>query len=149
MTGRGQSVQQISHRLMCDALRETLRHAVQAGPSAAEGINSISCRASAVLYSLLLDHRIDRHGHCRSCRPRRHEDALRGTRGCRIHRTAGYWLLFQPDKTILLTHLACELGLANARPRRIRPPRVGNPPARTLLTVIARGTPPDTDMPPD
>ncbi len=149
MTGRGQSVDQISHRLICEALRETLRQAVQAGPNTAEGISSISCRATAVLYSLLLDHHIDRRGRCRSCRPRRHEDALLGIRGCRIHLTAGYWLLFQPDKAILLSHLACELGLASARPLLIRSPRVGNPAARTLLTVTARGAPHDTAVPPD
>lgn len=149
MTGRGQTVDQISHRLMCDALRETLRQAVQAGPNAAEGISSIGCRAAAVLYSLLLDHPIDRRGRCRSCRSRRHEDALLGIRGCRIHLTAGYWLLFQPDKAILLSHLACELGLASAQPLRTRAPGAGNPPARSLLTVTARIAPRDTDVPPN
>jgi hypothetical protein len=148
MTGRGQTVHQISHHLMCDALSETLRQAVRARPSAAEGISSIGCRATAVLYSLLLDHPIDRRGRCRSCR-RRHEDALLGIRGCRIHLTAGYWLLFRADKTILLSHLACELGLADARPPRARPPGAGNPRARSLLTVTARGAPHDTDVPPD
>jgi hypothetical protein len=55
-TSRGRTVDQISHRLMCDALRGFLRQAMKAGPGAAEGIGSIGCRASAVLYTLLLDH---------------------------------------------------------------------------------------------
>jgi hypothetical protein len=120
MTSRGRTVDQISHRLVCDALCGFLRQAAKAGPNAVDGIGSIGCRASAVLYTLLLDHPIDRRGRCWSCR---HFGAMIGLRRCRIHITASYWLLLQPDKTMLLSHLACELGLAPSHHpvREVRP----------------------------
>jgi hypothetical protein len=130
MTSRGRTVDQISHRLMCDALRGFLRQAVRAGPGAVEGIGSIGCRASAVLYTLLLDHPIDRRGRCWSCR---HPSAMIGLRRCQIHLTASYWLLLQPDKAMLLSQLACELGLGTAPPLG-----AGCPSDRSLLTITAR-----------
>ncbi|MGH4007525.1 MAG: hypothetical protein ACRDTH_05050 [Pseudonocardiaceae bacterium] len=110
MTSRGRTVDQTSHQLICDALRGALLRAVHAGPGAVDGIGSIQCQAAAVLYLLLRDHPIDRRGRCRSCR---HSGAMVCPRRqrCRIHRTASYWLLRQPDKAQLLSHLASELGL--------------------------------------
>ncbi|MGH3886616.1 MAG: hypothetical protein ACRDSZ_08600 [Pseudonocardiaceae bacterium] len=57
---KDRTVDQTSHQLICDALREVLHRAVQAGPGAVDGIGSIQCQASAVLYLLLRDHPIDR-----------------------------------------------------------------------------------------
>ena len=97
----GWTIEQISYRLVCHALRQAL----QAGPNAASGIDSIRYRAAAALYTLLLDHPLDRRGRCRSCRrcgamigPRR--------RPCRIHLRASYWLLRQPDAPAAPWHLA-------------------------------------------
>ncbi len=104
VTGKGRTIEQTSYRLVCDALRQ----AVAAGPSAASGIDSIRYRAAAVLYTLLLDHPLDRRGRCRSCR---RSGALIGPRRrpCRIHLRASYWLLCQPDATAAPRHLADAL----------------------------------------
>jgi hypothetical protein len=98
----GWTTDQTSHQLLCGALRET----VHAGPAAVDWPGSIRYRASAVLYMLLLDHPIDRWGRCRSCRRSGAMIGLRRRR-CRIHARASYWLLCQPDNT-LLSHLANE-----------------------------------------
>ncbi len=92
VTGMGRTMEQTSRRLVCAALRQ----AVAAGPGAAGGIDSIRYRAAAVLYTLLLDHPLDRLGRCRSCR---RSGAMIGPRRrpCRIHLRASYWLLRQPD----------------------------------------------------
>ncbi|MGH3900339.1 MAG: hypothetical protein ACRDTA_19260 [Pseudonocardiaceae bacterium] len=102
------TVDQTSHQVICDALRGVLLKAVHAGPGAVDGIGSVQCQASAVLYLLLRDHPIDRRGRCRSCR---HSGSMVCTRRqyCRIHRTASYWLLRQPNQAQLLSHLATEL----------------------------------------
>jgi len=63
VTSTGQTVEQTSYRLLCEALRESVR----AGPGAVERVGSIRYQASAVLYLLLLEHPIDRRGRCRSC----------------------------------------------------------------------------------
>jgi hypothetical protein len=63
VTSAGWTVEQTSHRLLCEALRESVR----AGPGAVERVGSIRYQASAVLYLLLLEHPIDRRGRCRSC----------------------------------------------------------------------------------
>lgn len=97
------SVCQTSDRLMCEALRRVLREAVDSGVCPA------SYRACAALYSLLLNHPVDRRGRCRSCR-RLGAVLGRRRRRCLVRITAGYWL-HQPD-AILLSHLAGELGLA-------------------------------------
>jgi len=68
VTSKGRTIDQISHRLMRNALRGFLLQAMRARPGAVEGISSIGCQASAVLYTLLLDHPIDRRGRCPSCR---------------------------------------------------------------------------------
>jgi hypothetical protein len=95
-TNGGWTVDQTSYRLLCDALRET----VHAGPDAVDGPGSIRYRASAVLYLLLLDHPVDRRGRCRSCRRSGAVIGLR-RRPCRVHARANYWLLRQPDHTLL------------------------------------------------
>ncbi|PZS40818.1 MAG: hypothetical protein DLM62_00855 [Pseudonocardiales bacterium] len=81
-----------------------------AGPSTASGIDSIRYRAAAVLYTLLLDHPLDRRGRCRCCR---RSGALIGPRRrpCRIHLRASYWLLCQPDAVAAPRHLADALDL--------------------------------------
>lgn len=109
MTGMGWTVEQTSHRLVCDALREVLRQTPQAGPGVAGEIDSIRYRACAVLYTLLLDHPLDQRGRCRSCR---RSGTIIGPRRqpCRIHLRASYWLLRQPEETLLPRHLADELG---------------------------------------
>lgn len=133
------TVDQTSHELICDALRGVLLRAVQAGPGAVDGISLIQCQASAVLYLLLRNHPIDRQGRCQSCRrsgtmvgPRRQR--------CRIHLTANYWLLRQPDKAQLLSHLALELGLDTA------PPGAASPPDHSSSTPTTRNDPSDTDV---
>ncbi len=139
MTGSGRAVDQTSHRLMCDALSRVLCKAVQADPDAIDGIGLIQCQACAVLYILLRDHPIDRRGRCQSCR---RPGAMVGPRRrcCRIHITASYWLLRQPDQALLLSHLSSELGLDTA------PPRAGHPPDHSSPTMTARTDPSDTDV---
>lgn len=110
MTSNSLTVNQTSHRLVCDALRGVLRQLTQVGPDAVEEIGSILYRVSAVVYTLLLDHPIDRRGRCRSCRRPGTIIGLR-RRPCRIYLKASYWLLRQPDAAILLSHLADDLGL--------------------------------------
>lgn len=140
VTSRGQTVDQTSHQLMCDALRGVLLRAVHAGLGALDGIGSIQCQASAVLYLLLRDHPIDRRGRCRSCRRSGVMVGLR-RRCCRIHLTASYWLLRQPDKAQLLSHLAGELGLDTAPPHG-----AGSPPDQSGPAPTARNDPSDTDV---
>lgn len=105
----GWTVDQTSYRLLCDALRET----VHAGSGAVEGAGSIRYRASAVLYMLLLDHPVDRRGRCRSCRRSGTLMGLR-RRPCRVHARASYWLLHQPDDT-LLSYVANEVKQGSAQ----------------------------------
>jgi hypothetical protein len=105
---------------MCDALCGVLRRAVYAGPDAVDGIGSIQCQATAVLYLLLCDHPLDRRGRCKSCRRSGAIVGLRRRR-CRIHRTGSYWLLHQPDKAQLLSQLAGELGSDTAPPGAASP----------------------------
>ena len=131
----GWTIDQTSHRLLCDALRET----VHAGPGAVDWPGSIRYRASAVLYMLLLDHPIDRRGRCRSCRRSGAMIGLR-RRPCRIYARASYWLLRQPDDT-LLSHLANEVGEDSALLRG-----AANPPHQSDLTLTARIDSSDTDV---
>ena len=114
------TVKQTNHRLVCDALRGVLRRLAQAGPGAVEEIDSMLYRVSAVVYTLLLVHPIDRRGRCRSCRRPGTIIGLR-RRPCRIHLKASYWLRCQPNDAILLSHLADELGLGTAPGAGTRP----------------------------
>lgn len=104
----GVSVQQTTHRLMSDALRDVLLAAVGSEPTAASAIGSIQSRACAVLYLLLRDHQVDRRGYCRSCR---RLGAVFGQRRrrCRIHAAATHWLRY--PAAFLVTQLDHELGL--------------------------------------
>lgn len=126
---RDRTVDQINHRLMYVTLREFLLKATRTRSDAPEGIGSVGCRASAVLYALLIDHHIDRRGRCRSCR---WSGAVIGFRRCRIHLAAIPWLL-QPDEATLRSLLASELGLGTTPLPEARRPR-----PRSLLTVTAR-----------
>ncbi|MGH3697520.1 MAG: hypothetical protein ACRDRX_26665 [Pseudonocardiaceae bacterium] len=132
VTSTGWTVEQTSHQLVCGLLRGVLRQATQAGPGAADGVDSILCQVSAVLYLLLLDHPIDRRGRCRSCRRPGSIIGLR-RRPCRIHLRASYWLLRQPDQTMLLSHLADNPGPASSLT-----PGAGTPPEHSSLMTTAR-----------
>lgn len=131
----GWTIDQTSHRLLCDALRET----VHAGPGALDSPGSIRYWASAVLYMLLLDHPVDQRGRCRSCRRSGAMIGLR-RRSCRVHAKASYWLLRQPDDT-LLSHLANEVGEDSVLSRG-----AATPPDRSNLTVTARIDPSNTGV---
>lgn len=108
MARRGPSVQQTSHRLMCDALRGILRDAVDPGGGDRIPLGSIPCRAVASLYMLLLNHPVDRRGRCRSCR---RPGAVLGRRWrrCRVHGEAALWLNQPTD--FVDSQLARELGV--------------------------------------
>ena len=134
MAGTGRTVNQTSHRLVCEALRETVR----AGPGALGRVGSIRYRASAVLYLLLLDHPIDWRGRCRSC-----PGMMIGVRPrpCQIHFRASDWLLHHSNEA-LLSHLAHEFGAGSV-------PSLGaaGTPHWPGLTVRARTDPGDIDVP--
>jgi hypothetical protein len=121
MISTSRTVEQTNHRLICDALRETMR----AGPGAIERVSSIRYRASAVLYLLLLEHPIDGRGRCWSC-----PGVLSGLRPrpCQIHVKASDWLLHHPDE-VLRSHLAREFGAASLlSPNVLSPRATGTPP---------------------
>jgi hypothetical protein len=131
MTSTSRTIEQTHHRLIRDALRETL----QAGPGALENIDSLRYRASAVLYLLLLEHPLDERGRCWSC-----PGALSWLRPrpCQIHLKASEWLLHHPDE-VLRSHLAREFGTTSLLSHR----PTGTPP-RSGLTVKARPDPAQT-----
>jgi hypothetical protein len=137
MISTSRTVEQTNHRLICDALRETMR----AGPGAVERVSSIRYRASAVLYLLLLEHPIDERGRCWSC-----PGVLSGLRPrpCQIHVKASDWLLHHPDE-VLRSHLAREFGAASLLSPNVLSPRATGTPPRSGLTVKAR---PDPAQPP-
>ena len=141
MISTSRTVEQANHRLICDALRETMR----AGPGAVERVSSIRYRASAVLYLLLLEHPIDGRGRCWSC-----PGVLSGLRPrpCQIHVKASDWLLHHPDE-VLRSHLAREFGAASLLSPNVLSPNVLSPRAtgalpRSGLTVKARPDPAQT-----
>lgn len=125
------TVYETSHDPLCRMLRKALVEVVQAGPGSAGMIGSVLCRSVATLYTLLLDHPIDRRGRCRSCR---RPGAVFGSRWrhCRVYGEANLWL-WQLDEALLQRLLAHELGLAAAPP----PAAPGGAPARN---------PDDTDV---
>lgn len=132
MTSTGRTVAQTSHRLVREALRETMR----AGPGTLGRIGSIRYRASAVLYLLLGEHPIDWRGYCRSC-----PGVMTGLRPrpCQIHFRASDWLLHHSDEA-LLPHLAREFGAGTV-------PSLGTAgtPHQPGLVVRARTDPGDID----
>lgn len=93
-------------------LREALDTVVESQSDAVHTGDRTWWRAGAVLYLLLRDHPINRWGHCRSCR---YPGTIIGFRRqrCRVHITANYWLLRQPNDVLLLSYLADELKLAS------------------------------------
>jgi hypothetical protein len=76
---------------LLEALRGVLVAAAQLGSGTGEGIDSVQYRAGAALYSLLVDHPVDRRGRCRSCRRPGAVLGLR-RRSCRVHAKAQMWL---------------------------------------------------------
>ncbi|MGQ0777304.1 MAG: hypothetical protein ACT4NY_23295 [Pseudonocardiales bacterium] len=120
MTNTGPSVYQTSHQLACDMLRKVLVDVVESGSGNHNGTCSVTWRACAAMYSLLLDHPVDRRGRCRSCR--RPGAVIGGCyRRCRVRIAAGYWL-HQPDDNLLLTQLARELATSHHQTPAVPPP---------------------------
>ncbi|MDQ2882497.1 MAG: hypothetical protein M3Y48_15180 [Actinomycetota bacterium] len=147
MTSSGRTVDETSHRLVCDLLRGVLRRAAQTGPGAVDGVGSLLYRVSAVLYMLLLDHPIDRRGRCRSCRRPGAMIGLRRRR-CLIHLRASYWLLRQPDKTLLFSRLADDLGPGTPSETRAgRPDLTHGAPGEPSDSRSRRVSPPDRQPP--
>ncbi|MGH3916624.1 MAG: hypothetical protein ACRDTC_24910, partial [Pseudonocardiaceae bacterium] len=107
MTSGGPTVQQISYALACELLRRVLRPVLASGHAGVSGVLGVEQRACAGLFTLLLDHPIDRRGRCRSCR---RPGAIFGRRWqrCGVYRSAGLWLR-QPHIGILLRTLAHDL----------------------------------------
>ncbi|MGH3914161.1 MAG: hypothetical protein ACRDTC_12255 [Pseudonocardiaceae bacterium] len=108
MINRGLSVHQLRHQHLCAVLRAALVEAVQAGRRAAEGIGTVSGRAVATLYLILMNHSVDQRGRCRFCRRPGGWRARRRWR-CRVQREASAWL-GQPTEFIR-TQIGRELGL--------------------------------------
>lgn len=96
------SVHQTSHGLLREMLRDALLTAQRNGGA---GISSVPWRASAALYVLLGDHRIDRRGRCRCCRGPRLVFGP-GRHLCRVLVAARFYLR-QPEE-MLLCRLASE-----------------------------------------
>jgi hypothetical protein len=132
------SEHQAIYDVMYTALRQVLREGVQAGPGAAEGLDSLPCRVSGALYALLMAHPIDRHGRCRSCR--RPGSVLgRRRQDCVVYFEVSCWL-GQPD-TLLRARIAHQWQLTR------------HPAAHVATTPHQDSTPdpaaPDTpDVPP-
>lgn len=108
MISRGPSVQQITHELMCAALRTALRSIVDPGRDDPRESDSMGDRAITTLYMIMMSHPVDRRGRCRSCR---RPGALLGRRWrrCRVYGEANVWL-HQPTE-FLRSQLARELRL--------------------------------------
>lgn len=108
---------QVSHGLLCEELRRWLVDALERGVSAPDGSESIRWRESAVVYSLLRDHEVDRKGRCHRCRCPRGVFGRRRRR-CRVHVVANFYLR-QPE-AFVHTHLTGELEESVSRPVRWR-----------------------------
>lgn len=132
MIDKSRTAYQMSYRLICQMLRRVLREQRASG-----GVGSVACRATAVLYALLLSHPVDRRGRCAACGWA--GAVFERRRRCRIYRVAHYWL-HQPYPA-LVTSLASELGVSGL------PPVVRPEPDWPSLTVTGRteqdGTGPD------
>jgi hypothetical protein len=101
------TVHQSAHGLLCEVLRRFLACEVQSSHGAG-GDGRVGCGAGAALYSLLAAHPVDRLGRCRSCGGPGWLGRRR--RVCVVFLKAHYWLR-QPDVSLLLSHLASELGV--------------------------------------
>jgi len=110
VVGRDRSVHQTSYHLLCEALRDVLRSAVESRHGNRSVIGSVPYRAVVTLYMLLMAHPVDRWGRCRSCR--RPGAVLRWRRRrCRVHGEASVWL-HQPAEFVG-SQLAREFGLVS------------------------------------
>jgi hypothetical protein len=98
---------------LLEALRRVLAATAQSGSGAGEGIDSVQYRASAALYSLLVDHPVDRQGRCRSCRRPGTVLGLR-RRPCRVRGQAQMWLHLPAE--LLHSFLVSELELTPVPP---------------------------------
>lgn len=117
-TNQRPSVYQARHQHLSAVLRAALVEAVQAGRRAAGGIGTISGRALATLYLILMSHPVDQQGRCRSCRSPS-TVLRRRRRGCRVHWEASVWLS-QPAEFVR-TQLARELGLTTPNTPTVSP----------------------------
>lgn len=128
------------HPASQELMRETLRDGLLAAVDSEGGcaLGSAQWRASAALYVLLGDHRVDRRGRCRSCR---RPGALVGRRRsrCRVYLAARCYL-YQPDQ-VLLRALAGELNQDATPPSRAGSPR--DPGSATLAIPL---DPDDTEV---
>ncbi|MGH3871455.1 MAG: hypothetical protein ACRDSR_08085 [Pseudonocardiaceae bacterium] len=84
------TVSHTGNQHICEVLRGILHDGAQAGPGVAGRIGSIPYQAVAALYTLLINHPIDRRGRCRSCRRPCAVFGFR-RRHCRIHGEAQVW----------------------------------------------------------
>ncbi len=130
MISTRRTADQTSYRLICRTLRGVLRDHAELGE-----VDSQEYRAVAALYTLLLEHPIDRRGRCLSCGWTR---TVFGRRQCRIYRVSQYWL--HQSTASLVSSLTSELGLT-VPPLPITKPR----PDRTGLTITGRSERDDTD----
>lgn len=107
MISSGPTVHQTSYTLMCELLSRVLHVVLDSARKGDSDALSVEQRACAGLFTLLLDHPVDRRGRCRSCRRPGTVFGWRRRR-CGVHRTAGHWL-HQPHVGLLLRNLAHEL----------------------------------------
>lgn len=98
---------------LLEALRGVLVAAAQSESGTGEGFDSVQYRAGATLYSLLVDHPVDRRGRCRSCRRPGAVLGLR-RRPCRVRGKAQMWLHLPGE--LLQSFLLSELGLSPMPP---------------------------------
>ncbi len=128
-------------------LRGVLHTVVDSRSGAVDAVDRIWWRAGAVLYLLLRDHPIDRWGRCRSCRQAGTIHGFRRRR-CRVHISANYWLLRQPNEVLLLSHLADELqraGLPTANTENLSDPPEPKTTARIDTAALPRLESPQWD----
>lgn len=94
MTRRHVSIYQDNYEFVCKVLCKVLADGVRIGLGPEGGIGSVQCRVSGALYALLLTHKVDERGRCRSCR----HPGVFGWRlkRCDVHLEASFWLR-QPD----------------------------------------------------
>ena len=123
----GASAYQINYKFLCQVLRD----GVQSEPGAKDGIDSILHRAGATLYSLLVDHPVDRQGRCQSCR---RPSAMLGLRRrhCQVRNKADMWLRLPAE--LFQSFLASELGLSPTVTPLLSARGTADPPTQPLQT---------------